>query len=732
MISNRKYRFFVINPCDPVSTFDVTYVTENIMTNIALIEAATTGISEGDYVYIEGCDTKLNGVKVVVEVTSTHVYVQVNGTLDIFTGGTISKVAKRYVDPLNFYNTKFIWEKQSDEIFFRKKLNGKLKFNNPDSTNNDFNYFIDYILANECCKVLFIIEKRCSDLGYDTLRTEQNWNIEWRGYLTHNMGKWNLSHCDVETGIEVDDNYTCLLDNKTEDVNVLDGTETHSVSIQQETGFEYAECCADQDAVLMGLYQDDSDCGLYYNPTGGPTNSTLLQNLDMGDCGKTIGVGVGAWGIKKLVVTIDPGNPGGHCVEGGTNFCITGTFCITYIREFIITFDLDGAPQEPNAAGGNTWINDSALTIAGLPATKWVRNPSTTYNENVFDFDCSHFHETPSVLTFDYSDSIPEPTITTYDTGRDFGDVCALLSTDKCGEIAGIRSDFFEINPPGDTPGYVAGVNYVTGDQNKLKYLSLIQMSDYVDPTADQPAFIGYITFEQMAALWRIAFNAYWFVDDEGYVRVEHISWFLRNATIDTTTNAGNNKLRNKGLKIFIYDREDIPIREEFKWQHQGSLDFVGFPIKYSSPCVNPKNIRTNNIEGFSTDTTFLTFLSDPEDREGFVLIARDPDNITQIDKEAGKVSTLTLNNAHLSWANLHYNYHRHDRWLLSGNMNQIDENFFSAKKTKRQVPIRFAGGCCSNINPMTDLVVSELGNGQVDKMQKDNRDELFTFELLF
>lgn len=733
MISNRKYRFHIVNPCDFTETYTVSSVVST--TPNLKIEIGAHTFVVGNYIVFAGYDL----VKRIIAVTATTVTINGKFTANLT---TVSRLEAVPVDPLNFYNTKFIWEREQDEIFFRKKLDGKLKFTNHADSHNDYTYFLEKILANPCCRIKFVVEKKCSDLDIANqddivLRTEQNWNIEWEGYLTHNMGKWNLSHCDVETEIEADDPYACLLDSKSEEVNVLECSEAKTVSIPVETSLEEYTCCLDFENVNIGLGTGDNypdygrgpACGLYYNPTGGPVHTSLLANIGGAipstDCdpgppnGRTAG-----WRLQRLEVCDYTEE---HCIEGATTVCITGTFCFKYVREVIITFDVDGDPVEPDALGGNTWGAVESLTIAGFPATKWARNPSTTWNENNFAFSC-----VGGCLIFDYSEAFPTPEVTTFETGRSFSDAANCIVTARCPNISGLRSDFFEINPPGDTPGYVAGTNYVTGSVNKLANMMFIQMSDYLDPNADQPAFIGNITFEQLTALWRIAFNAYWFVDDDGYVRVEHISWFRRNVIADTTSITNDNRHRNKSLKIFSFDRESIPTREEFKWQHQNNIDFVGFPIKYNSPCVNPTLIERYDLPIFSTDTTFLTFLTDPEDKDGFALICLDPDNTTQIDQEIGKVSGILRNNAHLSWANLHYNYHRHDRWLLEGEMNNTEESFLTAKRTKRQVPVRFAGNCCINISPLTDLVTSELGNGQIDKMQKSNRDELYTFELLF
>lgn len=724
MIDNKRYRFSIVNSCDAGEEFDVTNIDGD--TGGYIFEIGVHDIEAGDYVLLEGNDPKINGIQLVESVTGDSIFILMDIDVDNLIHGTVQKLNHRFVDPLNFYNTKFIWEKDSDEIFFRRKLSGKLKFNNPDSQNNDWSYFENYILSNPCCKVKFIIEKKCSG----------DWVIDWEGYITHNMGKWNLSHCNVETDVEVDDDYTCILDSKGNDVNVLEGTETHTVSISVETQREEFECCKDvTEPILMGLRSCDClPCNFEYDQSNG---NTLLQfvgvspTLFSAECADEIPDGPAAgWAPKKLVITDVTCSTG--CVEDTTVKCLKGTFCMTFIREVLVTFDVDGEPQQPSANGGNEWGNAESLIIAGFNATKWVRNPSTIWDENVFTTTCVDGGTCPSQITFDYSDAYPLPNPTEYNTGRLFSDVCNKIVTSHCGVIQGIRSDFFEIDPPGDTYGYVPGTNYVTGLDNKLANMMFIQLSDFIDPDADQPAFIGNMTFEQLAELWRKAFNAYWFVDADGYVRVEHISWFQRIAAIDTTTTVNGNHIRNKGLKVFTFDRQEIPIREEFKWQLQGGVDFIGYPIKYDSPCVNPKNTKRHDLTFVSTDTTFISFFSDPEDKIGFVLICLDPDDTSVIDREVALVTGFELNNAHLSWANLHYAYHRHDRWLSEGNMNNTDETFLSSKKTKRQVPIKYLGDCCDEIDPLTDLVTTELGNGQIDKMSKDNRDELYTFELLF
>ena len=87
-----------------------------------------------------------------------------------------------------------------------------------------------------------------------------------------------------------------------------------------------------------------------------------------------------------------------------------------------------------------------------------------------------------------------------------------------------VVSDFFEWSPIGDTPGYVAGQNYVTGETNQVDHLVILQKSDAIDPTASNPATIGEITLKEMLQFMVETFRVYWIIDDDGNLRLEHIS----------------------------------------------------------------------------------------------------------------------------------------------------------------------------------------------------------------
>lgn len=733
------YRFSILNRCDITETHTSTAAGAGVDGHTFSIEIDdTSNLAVGDWVTLIGWEPLwLNIVAQITQIvngTVFHIDQHIpDGTLIGL--GTVNKLAGwRPVTPLNFYETKFSGQKQSDEIFFRKALDGKLTFDNKQGT-NDWDYFLNNILPNECCEVKFLIEKLCDSV----------WRNEFNGRFSASDCIWNESACNVQVDIQIDDAYSCLKDNEGDGVNILPDLETHTVNITNDVSIEEFICCAPNVAVGGFSYQplptDDGSEGTIYGRCDhlqlvgylndfAPQVTIRCNNIDDGSSGEN-----GFTYVKTVITNIVISDP-----DNNNAIVLTGDVCTTYRREVLVTIDMGGAPSQPPANGGNTWFQGESFTIDGYPATKWYRCPTgcpSNWGQYVVHNGLDGFITTRNgdctTIQVEWPTCETPATPVAYTQGRSFGDACTYIAQKFCADgIKGIRSDFFEINPPGDTVGYVAGTNYVTGEPNGLKNMLIYQKSDILYPNADEHASIGEMSFQELETLWRVAFNAYWFVDDDGYMRVEHISWFHRTAVIDTTVAANQNNLRNKSLKIFSFDKVDVPIREEFTWMEENDLDFVGLPIRYSPLCSNPKNVAQYSVDDVTTDVDMILNIPTQIDPTGFVLISVDQNDNSQINREAGRLTGVVKNNAYLSWANLHYNFHRHYRWIINGYMNGVQQDFLSARPIKRQTQIKYIGECCVAINTLTDLVTTELGDGQIDKISKDNKNEMYSFELLF
>lgn len=319
-----------------------------------------------------------------------------------------------------------------------------------------------------------------------------------------------------------------------------------------------------------------------------------------------------------------------------------------------------------------------------------------------------------------------------YDQNRTLEGVLDVL-TAACGDIQSV-SDFFEMNPPGDTPGYAPGVNYVTGDSNKVSNLLIAQKSDIIDPTVSQAATRAMVSFNSFMGMLREMFQVYWLIEG-GNLRLEHISWFTRtaNPNFDLTDPAKTKYI--DGKNIYSYEKAKMPKYERYKWSEALNTDFIGAEIRYDSICVNqdPKsNVLEHAPGNVATDIGYIFNSPTEIEKTGLVFLVNDVSGgVYTIASETGRLSGLVKPNMHLSWANLHYNYHRHNRVLNTGYMNNTLTIFIDPRRTKKQADISVPYCCDEELDPMTELVTTFLGAGEIDSMKFKVKSNTITITLL-
>lgn len=690
MKPNPKYRFSTLGACsgDEIIIDEgvfLTFIGDTTRVDISVVDNSLVNT----LVYLSGFDDKINGVQTVTKVGTNFIRFTLNyvaSSLNVNIVGSIMAVAWRYVNPLNFYNTKFKWAK--DGVRWRMNLEGSLKF-----VETDYQYFKGILLNNPCCENKFRIERYCGGA----------WTDYWMGYFTDNMGRWDIDKCAVEFKFLPDDAYRCIDQNKDRKHNVMQVDYTWGFEVPYEIYTELSEeCCSD---VYNALY----------GPATIPGTECLGTNAFQEDENPwpSCGLDRDIWQPYTQVVT--------RLDAIDVNGVAATSMCIVWIREYTITLDAGGIPSPPEGEG---WVIDTSTTISGFAATRWVRKPfNGTYEDDQYftltmSDECTVYTKQWNIL----------PTLTTTQTrGRTLADVLSFIQVNTCSKILGIRSDFFEINPPGDTPGYIAGKNYITGLDNKIANLQVFNVSDFVNPTATSPAVIAYLTFSEIINALVEMFNCDWFIDADGYLRIEHIFWFSKSNAIDAMAkDFEGNYTYNKGKGVFEYDREKIPNQEEYQFFIQSNIDFRGLPILYYPPCAGDSTI-SHTVSKFTTDVSYA--LNNPTSitLENFIMVCVDGGTI---DVEIGVLTGQLKNNVHLSWANLHANYHKYDRPLPNGNMNGAYTTFFSTRRSKIQKGIVYQK-CCTMVNPTTDLVITTLGNGEIAAMEMTTKDDMYRFELL-
>lgn len=309
-----------------------------------------------------------------------------------------------------------------------------------------------------------------------------------------------------------------------------------------------------------------------------------------------------------------------------------------------------------------------------------------------------------------------------------------------------LASSFFweDDFPNGDN--YVAAYgtdNYVTGDTNVLQQLIFIPNTSVRQDLGGTacPEQHDTVGFKWLESVLRDRFNCYWYIDQNGDFRIEHISFFLPGFAhsdfgvgIDLTTLYEKDRSYAYRRNKYGYVTDKLFDQEKWSWQHywgdEGGQthgeDFQGVPIFYNaldtkSDCVpgefKEKDVATPKLW---TDCEWAVALANPDDincNGWFMCVTdwdEDPLQNCDILCEVGLLSGGNHSNGHLSTANLMEHYFTWDRIFLDGNMNDGNVVLFdSAIRKKLQDEIEFPL-CCDDDFDAMDYVTTEMGDGAV------------------
>jgi hypothetical protein len=563
---------------------------------------------------------------------------------------------------------------------------GKVSLSKEKSSNDYGGYYWESKLSS------FTIQRKLDSAAYDLLMSIENsvyrcdpvyvelrryvdtfnnqYNIEFRGEFSMNSCKFNIEHCKIEVSCREVSLYSCLNKNKDADYNFLSIENPITGSV-----FRISNLLPFN---MVGAVEYSSD-----DMSGDPT----WDNLTL------------------------PGIIGG--VPGSTTI---------YFRLYVVTECIGNVSQTPDAGYGQTpedWIPLlECFTLGdGSQYTKWVMYPPTYVGQYIVS-QLSYIDTCPvttaigqitisgTCCSLVFTEGTPGYAVSTIPNGRSlYKTILAVTSfalTDCPYSISFAKSDFFLFNSDLVETTY----NQVSGGLHYWKHPLLFQITDVKFPEASEQASIGMITFKKLMSDLYKMFKVVWWLESDGsnyWVRVEHES-FAESLDVINLSNL-------KGFKAYNYLNENLPYSLKFSTPVQRNLDFVGSEIKFSPNCTN-QEIESRNTDMLCADIDYIQSFPDNITNDAIVIVAADADG--NIWSTTGMLSNNSQVNAPMSWANLHDAFHRHGAHTPSGKLNNVDVDFVSTKRIKRQSLT--AKNCDLYLHSFT-MCETELGIGEINSI---------------
>lgn len=246
-------------------------------------------------------------------------------------------------------------------------------------------------------------------------------------------------------------------------------------------------------------------------------------------------------------------------------------------------------------------------------------------------------------------------------------------------------------------------------------------------PDYSQPDTKEFITFGDIDQLLKAA-NLYWWIDNLGNFRIEHIAYFKNGRSYDfgtpfigvnltTLLEPRTGKYWGYKTNKYRYTKEKMPEQINFGWMDTQSEYFDGVPIRINSNFVEKGLIPDKKVSKFSSDISLASAIPDRFSDDGFFVFGAEfTGGVWGIAYTGIPIGALTISVQNGWWAYyyLHNKFWGYNLPAEDVNINNEDVTATTTKRGKEQSLVFPAG---VQPDPMR-LITSGIGNCEVEEME--------------
>lgn len=272
-----------------------------------------------------------------------------------------------------------------------------------------------------------------------------------------------------------------------------------------------------------------------------------------------------------------------------------------------------------------------------------------------------------------------------------------------------LHSDFF-----------YSGDNDIRTIRNRL---AITPKSNVLKGDYDKPASRAPIKLGELLGLLKNAYRAYWYIDANNRLVLEHIHFFYNGKSygaagvgedLTTLIEPKSGKVWGWRGKRYRYEKEGMPEGFRFAWMDQVSFPFSGYSLDMLSPFIQRGQFEDVNLSPFTSDLAYGLVQPGALSPDGFYLFDAEEDDgglhVPHVEVVVSDEEDYYLQNGHASMLYLHDKYHR---WALPApdiRLNGNNETATTVRRNKIQEE-DFPGP--DGLDEM-QLITTTIGTGEV------------------
>lgn len=460
---------------------------------------------------------------------------------------------------------------------------------------------------------------------------------------------------------------------------------------------------------------------------------TLSSNSEDDNYGPSVDIHYGDYELSRFRV-YEGTRTGGLSGKRWRNL-----YCQTWFsRDEIVKIDeIDSdLPYGYKPPVGDGWNMRQSTIKDGKPAHTWTRKPFNGAYSNVWELQNEVVNDN-SDTSYNFSWNKYLETRIVYDDSQNSIELISsiklfdflnylLKNSDSSLSNMSIKSTFF-CNDFEETIPYLkntTGVNYVTGLKNHLNNIRLFFTRDLL-PSDDNvikkiPKYTIDSVFNDLNKLFLN--TLFWFVDSNGYIRIEHKQFADLIGGFKDITNNESLEFTNQ----FSFDKSMMFEKTIFSQINSGYPDFIDNTVTFNKIVSNNRN-KDNKLdiktEIFSTDVRYA-MLNPSSVNDGIIMLCLDSNNVV-LNKQC-EISGSVETNGYLSVSNMLLDFGTYEGLVNIGKINNIPRNFKTTLRCKLGMELKLKGTMDSL------FYITQIGYGLIDSGKIDFENQNTTIKLRY
>jgi hypothetical protein len=269
-------------------------------------------------------------------------------------------------------------------------------------------------------------------------------------------------------------------------------------------------------------------------------------------------------------------------------------------------------------------------------------------------------------------------------------------------------------------------VNSPNAGDYTARTIFICQKSDFITPTATEPATVAELSMRDCLNFLKTAFNAGYYIDNNNILNIEHVSYFDNGLTYNIAPTTGQaidirQETEVKTGNSYEYETDKLVSAIRMRYADTDSIEFQGLDVRMVVTNNQELTVNESVITQFAADITYIKTNANAVSKDGFVIVVAEkaldmPINTYKVVNYQDPLTNRLITNGLLSVSSLYSKFYVDGLPFAQAYVNGSLITCNRVLKQKKQKTLKISQ-CSGNVQPYS-IYRTGLGYGRIKEAE--------------